>query len=126
MCLSSDADLQRLFISYDAASTPVLSAALRPSCFALIASSEEATSLIKKVPAQDRKLPDDQHDGTNDVLAQQMDLSDEKLSRPVEYSHMIGLLFSACLVGMITLLILLHEKIRLGDGEQYKSRERPS
>lgn len=127
MCLSSDVDLQRRFISYDAASTPVLSAALRPSCFALIASSEGATSLIKEVPAEDRKLPDDQHDGTNDnVLAQQMDLSDEKLSRPVEYSYVIGLLFSACLVGMITLLILLHEKIRLGDGEQYQSRERHS
>jgi hypothetical protein len=46
MCLSSDVDLQRLFISYDAASTPMLSAALQPSCFALIASFEEATSLI--------------------------------------------------------------------------------
>jgi len=46
MCLSSDVDLQRLFISHDAASTPTLSAALRPSCFALIASFEEATSLI--------------------------------------------------------------------------------
>jgi hypothetical protein len=46
MCLSSDVDLQRLFISHDAASTPTLSAALRPSCFALIASFKEATSLI--------------------------------------------------------------------------------
>src|SRR2546430_8250922 len=81
---------------------------------------------MEQVPARDSGLSNNHHNATSNLLVQQKFPLQETLSRPVEFSRVIGFLFTLFLAVIIALLVFVHERIRTGDGELHKVKERLS
>jgi hypothetical protein len=116
MSLSRHADLQCTFMSFDAADGQTISDALQSLRFVMLTSHEDTPPIIRQSSISNGERSSAMPREFCDEISQQDSLSHKRFTRPLEYSRMIGFLFLAALMGMIAVLIFVHEKMRCEDG----------